>query len=207
MSPPRGDAGARRAAILDAALSLFGRYGYRRTSIDDIAREAGIAKGTVYLSFRSKDQVFRALSESLVERMLAAARAASEGPGPVERRLLAVAEAWFGTYFETIRRSPHAEDLIDSKHQLSSGIVLDGSRQFRRLVIHVIEEAEQSGDLRLDRFGLGAEAAADLLIAAARGLESGTDAPESFHQGLADAVRVMVAGLRAGPSNRSRPAD
>jgi AcrR family transcriptional regulator len=199
MSPPRGDAEARRAAILDAALGLFGRYGYRRTSIDDIAREAGIAKGTVYLSFRSKDEVFRALSESLVERMLAEARAASEGPGPVERRLLAMAEAWFGAYFETIRRSPHADELIDSKHQLSADVVVDAGKRFRRLVVEVVEEGAQSEDLRLDRFGLSTEAAAELLIAAARGLESGAETPDSFHRGLSDAVRVVVAGLRAGP--------
>jgi AcrR family transcriptional regulator len=36
--------------ILDAALRVFGQYGYRRTSMDDIAREAGIGKGTIYLS-------------------------------------------------------------------------------------------------------------------------------------------------------------
>jgi DNA-binding transcriptional regulator YbjK len=39
MNPPRGNADARRAVILDAALRVFGQYGYRRTSMDDIARE------------------------------------------------------------------------------------------------------------------------------------------------------------------------
>ena len=38
----------KREVILAAALTLFGRYGYRRTSIDDIAREAGVVKGTLY---------------------------------------------------------------------------------------------------------------------------------------------------------------
>ena len=66
MNPPRGDAEARRAAILDAALRVFGQYGFRRTSMDDIAREAGIGKGTIYLSFTSKDEVFQALSERIV---------------------------------------------------------------------------------------------------------------------------------------------
>jgi AcrR family transcriptional regulator len=59
MNPPRGDAGSRRAAILDAALPVFGQYGYRRTSMDDIAREAGIAKGTIYLNFASRRRCSR----------------------------------------------------------------------------------------------------------------------------------------------------
>lgn len=53
---PAGD--VKREAILAAALALFGRYGYRRTSIDDIAREAGVAKGTVYLYVESKEALF-----------------------------------------------------------------------------------------------------------------------------------------------------
>jgi AcrR family transcriptional regulator len=57
MNPPRGDVESRRAVILDAALRVFGQYGYRRTSMDDIAREAGIGKGTIYLSFASKEEV------------------------------------------------------------------------------------------------------------------------------------------------------
>ena len=81
MSPPRGDAEARRVVIQDAALRVFGQYGYRRTSMDDIAREAGIAKGTIYLSFASKEEVFQALSRRLAQRMLAGARPPATGPG------------------------------------------------------------------------------------------------------------------------------
>ena len=61
----RAAADGKREAILDAALTLFGRYGYRRTSIDDIARAAGVAKGTVYLHVESKAALFRTLSRSV----------------------------------------------------------------------------------------------------------------------------------------------
>jgi AcrR family transcriptional regulator len=80
MTPPRGDAEARRAVILDAALRVFGQYGFRRASMDDVAREAGIGKGTIYLSFASKEEVFQALSERLAQRMLAGAEAARNRP-------------------------------------------------------------------------------------------------------------------------------
>jgi TetR/AcrR family transcriptional regulator, regulator of autoinduction and epiphytic fitness len=198
MSPPRGDPGSRRAAILDAALRLFGQYGYRRTSMDDIAREAEIAKGTIYLSFSSKDDVFRALSEDLVGRMLDGARAAKQQPGSMEDRLVAMSEAWFGSYFETIHRSPHADELMDSKHRLSSDLVREASEQYRRLVGEVLEDAVGNGELRLASFNLGADAAAELLIAAAKGLESSVETPAEYHRRLAELVRVVVAGLRAG---------
>jgi AcrR family transcriptional regulator len=54
----------KRRRILDAALSLFIQHGYRKTSVDDVAREAGVAKGTVYLYFKTKsDLMIQAIIE------------------------------------------------------------------------------------------------------------------------------------------------
>jgi AcrR family transcriptional regulator len=46
-----------RESILNASEQLFARYGYKKTTVDDIAREAGIGKGTVYLYFKGKEDV------------------------------------------------------------------------------------------------------------------------------------------------------
>jgi AcrR family transcriptional regulator len=48
----------KRESILNAAIEAFGRFGYRRVSVDDIARAAGVAKGTVYLVCESKDELY-----------------------------------------------------------------------------------------------------------------------------------------------------
>jgi AcrR family transcriptional regulator len=50
----------REERILDAAATLLGRWGYRKTTIDDVAREAGVAKGTIYLHWKDKTELFRA---------------------------------------------------------------------------------------------------------------------------------------------------
>jgi AcrR family transcriptional regulator len=59
--------------ILEAAKDLFSRYGLRKTSIEEIAKSAGLGKGTVYLYFRSKEDIFDAVvqqfSESLAARL------------------------------------------------------------------------------------------------------------------------------------------
>lgn len=59
--PKPADIEQREAAILDAAATLFVRYGFDKTSVADIAREAGISKGAIYLHFASKDALFEAL--------------------------------------------------------------------------------------------------------------------------------------------------
>jgi AcrR family transcriptional regulator len=195
MSPPRGDAGARRAVILDAALRVFGQYGYRRASVDDIAREAGIAKGTIYLSFASKEEVFQALSQRLAQTMLAGAEAARHRPGTTAGKLAAMHAAWFGTYAETISRSPHAAELLDAKHRLSADLVTAAASQYKRLVRDVFTEAAAAGELDLGEAGLTAETAAELLIASARGLQSSAHSPAACRRNLSTLTRVMVAGL------------
>lgn len=52
---------AREQRILDAALDLIVHYGYDKTTVSDIAREAGVSKGAIYLHFSSKDELFEAL--------------------------------------------------------------------------------------------------------------------------------------------------
>ncbi|MBO8162131.1 MAG: TetR/AcrR family transcriptional regulator [Brevibacillus sp.] len=51
----------REQRILDAAADLFIHYGYDKTTVDDIARKAGISKGAIYLYFKSKDELFKSL--------------------------------------------------------------------------------------------------------------------------------------------------
>ena len=71
MSNPSGSGGNdKRSRILDAAQSLFLRYGVKRTALDDVVREAGIAKGTLYLYFDSKDALFAGVAEQLCAEVL-----------------------------------------------------------------------------------------------------------------------------------------
>ena len=77
----------RRGQILEAARSSFVRHGVTETTVDQIARNAGVAKGTVYLSYRSKDEILRQLLledlATLRDRTVPIIR----GEGDVEARL------------------------------------------------------------------------------------------------------------------------
>jgi AcrR family transcriptional regulator len=61
-APPEADKRQERAGrILDAAAALILRWGYNKTTIDDIARQAGVAKGTIYLHWKTREALFAAL--------------------------------------------------------------------------------------------------------------------------------------------------
>lgn len=58
---PRSHDGNREDRILDSAAELIAHYGYDKTTVEDIARHAGVSKGAIYLHFSSKDQLFESL--------------------------------------------------------------------------------------------------------------------------------------------------
>jgi AcrR family transcriptional regulator len=61
---PRDPKARTRARILRTATALFQKHGYRHTSVDDVARESGVAKGTVYVHFKNKAELlFHAIAE------------------------------------------------------------------------------------------------------------------------------------------------
>jgi AcrR family transcriptional regulator len=62
-TPDGGKREERAQRILDAAAALILRWGYNKTTIDDIARQVGIAKGTIYLHWKSREALFAALMQ------------------------------------------------------------------------------------------------------------------------------------------------
>ena len=76
-----------RESILDAANRLLARYGYRKMTMDDVATEAGIGKGTIYLCFPSKEEVALSTIDRLVERWLERMREIARTQGDPRERL------------------------------------------------------------------------------------------------------------------------
>jgi AcrR family transcriptional regulator len=72
----------RRQQLLHAATWVFARKGYRRAAISDIIERAGVARGTFYLYFASKEQVFLAIVEDFHKKITSAVTTTSEPPTP-----------------------------------------------------------------------------------------------------------------------------
>ena len=71
----------RRQAILDVALDVFAANGYAATRLDEIAEKAGVAKGTIYLSFKDKDDLFEQMVTGAVAPVLTALEVLAQQPG------------------------------------------------------------------------------------------------------------------------------
>jgi len=88
----------RRTAILGAARGVFAAAGFEAASVDDIARAAGVAKGTVYLYYPSKDAIYRAAVREGLEALAEELRRRVEAAPTLREKVRAFVEtkvAWF----------------------------------------------------------------------------------------------------------------
>ncbi|KMM16291.1 TetR/AcrR family transcriptional regulator [Synechococcus sp. GFB01] len=114
-SPAAGAASARREALLDTALELFSREGYRAVGIDTLLQQAGVAKMTLYKHFRSKEELIAAVLErrgaAIVAEIVARVEAVpADAPEQARARLLAVF-AWLEDWL----RSPGFQGCLFAK--------------------------------------------------------------------------------------------
>src|SRR5438552_1886288 len=79
--------GAKKEAILRAAIDVFAERGYFNAQVADVARAAGVAAGTVYLYFRSKDDLLVSIFERTMRQCLAEGRASAARTRDPQERL------------------------------------------------------------------------------------------------------------------------
>jgi len=144
--PEKGGDPERRAQILDCAEKLLAHYGPGKTTIGDIAREAGIGTGSVYLEFESKDEIIAELAGRRHGTVLAAMRAAAL-EGSYAERLMHALEARIHAFFEVANQGAHACDLVFCK----STAVKNAYGRFRedelRFVAELLREGTRAGEL------------------------------------------------------------
>lgn len=98
--------------ILDAAERLLPRFGYDKTSLDDLAREAGLARRTIYLHFSGKEEVFLSSIDRVVERTLEELRALAELDLDPEVRLWRMLIARIMSRFDSVRAYQESLDEL-----------------------------------------------------------------------------------------------
>jgi AcrR family transcriptional regulator len=143
---------ARREAILAAALDEFSASGFAATRLDDVARRAGVAKGTIYLHFRDKEALFQELIRSALSPFVATVEAASAADLPLravaERLVFGFVREVYGTNRKNIIRLVLAEgrrfpNVADFYYREVVGRAMAAVRQ---LVHRAVERGEISSD-------------------------------------------------------------
>ena len=96
----------RREEILAAAFEVFAAHGFEAARIDDVARQAGIAKGTIYLYFRNKERLFQAVVRNLIPKRFDVL--VKSLPGPPS----ALLRALFSQFYLNVVRNPKVRSIV-----------------------------------------------------------------------------------------------
>ena len=185
----------RRARIVEVAIDLFTRYGVRRTSIDDVARQAGIAKGSVYLEVESKDALFRAACQEVADQLVAGAEAAAaDAQRPLADVVTDVLMAKFWRLYELVHARPHAAELLQARDAHAGETFRAADARIRAIVVEVLERAAVGRASRVD-----AATVADLLLVLAHGNSYGAAGlgERGYRARLRLGVELVLAGAAA----------
>jgi AcrR family transcriptional regulator len=124
----------RRSSILHAARAVFARQGYANTVVDDIATQAGIAKGTLYLYFPSKEQIYLAALTEQARQLQADSRAAMKAASTWQDKLKAYLQVRMH-YFEV------HQDFLRIYMTEFRGMCMHG-KPLTAEFIHLVQEGE-----------------------------------------------------------------
>jgi AcrR family transcriptional regulator len=141
---PRSDAQRNRERILEVAKAAFTRYG-ANTSLDDLAKEAGVGAGTLYRHFPTRDALIEAVYRTEVEKLAAAEQKFAATMAPID-----ALRAWMLLFV----------DYIAAKHIIAPALntfvggaskLYEGSRaQIQGAIDALVKRAIKSGDIRKD---------------------------------------------------------
>ena len=187
-----------KEAILDATDRLLARFGYRKMTVEDIAAEAGIGKGTIYLHFTSKEEVVLSHIDRIVERLNGQLREIARSETTAAERLRSMLLTRVLFRFDSIQH--YTQSLNDLLAVLRPRLLARRAQYFEseaQIFAEVLTAGRDSGELNFD----DEHATAHALLQATNGLLpyslSTTELGErkEVEQRTADVANLMVRGL------------
>jgi AcrR family transcriptional regulator len=184
---------SRRDALLDAAVGVFARYGFRKASMDEVARAAGVSRQGLYLQFADKEALFRsAVTHKLTRQLSAAMAVLSKQRDSLDVRLIAACDEWSGRYVGI--SGADAADLMCASTSLAGATLAHYEAQFEKALEHAIAASPLAEHCLTAGFSPAELARA--LHATARGLKLSSKSRQEFVRGMTVAARMFCASLQ-----------
>jgi AcrR family transcriptional regulator len=189
---------------------VFRRHGFRRSSIEQAAEEAGLTRQALYHHFSSKEALFRAVIARLYERALAAEMAAAEaeehaGHGLAEI-LVAEVSARLRLVLTSLEGSPHTEELFSEHLAQTPDLYHTYASRYAEEVAATIARVRRNQELTLDK-GITPRALARLIEMAVHGTKSAYPSmlpADAFLKDLGVMLRTLIAGAVVSPTKQLR---
>jgi AcrR family transcriptional regulator len=169
--------------VLEAATAVFLRYGYRRTTMGDLAAAAGISRPALYLLFCNKERIFDASLRRLFAGLLDRIQAETAVQETPLQKLRIAFELWAVQPFALMQGSPDARDLVNCGFEFAEDAMVQGYTRFEALLASILEPLPRAAGTP------GPEQTARVLAASVRGFKGAARSVEE--------LRELIEGLLA----------
>jgi TetR/AcrR family transcriptional regulator, fatty acid metabolism regulator protein len=140
--------GDKRERILRAAVRVFAKKGFHATRVSEIAKAAGVADGTIYLYFESKDELLVSLFEDCVERLLAFLRAELPRSTSAADKLRRIVELQLGLLEKEQDLAVVITVILRQSTKLMREYAAPKFTAYLDAIAHVVAEGQAAGELR-----------------------------------------------------------
>jgi TetR/AcrR family fatty acid metabolism transcriptional regulator len=143
-------AGDKRERILDAAVRVFAKKGFHATRVSEVAKAAGVADGTIYLYFKSKDELLVSLFEDRVERLLAFLHTELPATQGAAEKLRRIIELQLGLLEGERDLAEVITVILRQSTKLMKEYAAPKFTAYLDAIAHVVADGQASGELRAD---------------------------------------------------------
>ena len=173
-----------RGSILDAALKVFGRFGYKKTSLAEVARAAGLSKQGLYLHFRSKELLFKCTIQKYLDDglQLVGTELAATGQLLTDRITTAL-DVWFGRHFSTF--DPDSFDVLLVSSRTFADETGRYKKAFKKKVADAIREEKIDGNCTPEEY-------AEVLFTCGLSWKEGFENREAFRHHMKLCVKAIL---------------
>lgn len=181
--------------ILDAALPVFVRFGFRKTSMADIARAAGISRASLYLTFKSKEELFRAGSLRAHTKTMINVTAALAGDGGVIDRVEAAMKIFQQELLTPFGSSDEANELFATNMALAADITIEARVKLLSMLEQTIAVATRRHEISLEKTSSTPAQMASLILAGIEGIKHSRKAGPHLQEETSLFMRFLRAAV------------
>jgi len=181
--------------ILGAALGCFKQYGFKRTSMEDIAKAADISRPAIYNIFKSKTDVFRSLSEQFHGKTLENAKIAFSEDMNLQRRVTSALIARMTPLYALAHDSLHGPELFDVNQSTSADINAKADDTFLHMLTAALQNGFNTHEITSGQSDLAPRELAQFILASATGLKSFAFSAQDYETLLTKSVDTTFHGL------------
>jgi AcrR family transcriptional regulator len=204
MKPAKGSKSQKdekREAVFGVAADVFARYGFRRTSMNDIAQAAGISRPALYLMVENKEDLFKGVVSFRLNQGIDKATSTLSKSGSIAQRITAAILAFEKIFYEPVAESPHGAELMDMSISIAADLMRKGQGRLEKVLSQALEEAISNGEVVFSGMPMKPLAFVGLLMSSIGGLKKHATSMKGLRRQANEVIGIFFKSI-GGASNK-----